>query len=290
MEENSIREVTGDEFVEDGGFLSWLVFTVKGFIFPCFSPSFYKTASKKSLVGVIAFFFLFAFVITLVPTFQVVNAMFGVGTEIQGAYDRGDFPTIVIEDGIAQVDGQQPLIFEDNRTIVAVDTTGKVNEIDTQSYSQGILLTRTEIHFVNEDGYQVLPLSDLNTEFGNPIVLDKAQVLDLWQTVSIWIAVLAFVGILIWNSLVRLAYIALIGLVIWGVVSLIKKGVGFSPVLITGILVNVPVMYLKFLLKLVNISFFTLYTMLLVVAWSLALWIILKNNIVDEIENPMIAM
>jgi hypothetical protein len=290
MEENSILQPAGNESKENGGFLSWLIFAVKGFIFPCFSPSFYKTASKKNLVGVIAFFFLFAFVITLVPTFQVVIAMYGVGTEIQGAYERGEFPTIVIEDGIAKVDGPQPFVFEDNRTIVAIDTTGGMNEIDTRSYSQGILLTRTEIHFVNEDGYQVLPLSDLNKEFGNPAILDKAQVLDLWKTVSLWITILAFAGILIWNSVVRLAYIALAGLVIWGIISLIKKGVGFSPVLTTGILANVPVMYLKFILSLANISFFTLYTILLVIAWSLALWVVLKKNNVDGIENPMTAL
>lgn len=285
MEENSILQSASNE---NGSLLSWLIFTVKGFVFPCFSPSFYKTSSKKKLPGVIAFFFLFAFVITFVPTLQVVFAMRGVGNEIQGAYERGEFPTIIIEDGLAKVDGHQPFVFENKRTIVAIDTTGGMNEIDTRSYSEGILLTRTEIHFVNEDGYRVLPLSDLNTKFGNPIVLDKAHVLDLWKAFSILIAILAFVGILIWNSLVRLAYIALIGLVIWGIVSLIKKGVGFSPVLITGILANVPVIYLKFLLELANISFFTLYTMLLIVAWSLALWVSLKNNKVNEIENPVI--
>jgi hypothetical protein len=298
MEENTIQS-TVNESKENDGFISWVIFTVKSFIFPCFSPSFFKTASKRNLIGVIAFFFLFAFVITFVPTLRVIIAMRGVGSEIQGAYERGELPTITIEDGIAKVDGSQPLVFESNRTLAAIDTTGKVNEIDTRSYNKGILLTQTEIHLVNEDGYQVLPLSELNIEFGNPIVLDKTQVLDLWRTVSIWITILAFVGILIWNSIVRLAYIALIGLVIWGIVSLMKKGIGFSPVLITGILANVPVMYLKFILSLVNISFFTwytillfftLYTILLIIVWTLALWTVLKTRNADEMEKSMVAL
>jgi hypothetical protein len=289
MEENMIQS-TVSESKENDGFISWVIFTIKAFIFPCFSPSFFETASKRNLIGAIAFFFLFAFVITFVPTLQVIIAMRGVGSEIQGAYERGEFPAITIEDGIAKVDGSQPFVFESDRTLVAIDTTGKVNEIDTRSYSKGILLTRTEIHLVNEDGYQVLPLSDLHTEFGNPIVLDKTQVLDLWRTVSIWITILVFIGILIWNSIVRLAYIALIGLVTWGIVSLMKKGVGFSPVLITGILANVPVMYLKFLLSLVNISFFTLYTILLIIVWALALWTVLKTKNADEMEKPMVAL
>lgn len=290
MDEISVFQPAGNESKENGGFQSWLTFMIKGFIFPCFSPSFYRAASKKSLIGGIAFFFLFAFVITFVPTIQLFIAMSGVGSEIQGAYERGEIPNIVIEDGIAEVDGTQPFVFEDNGTIVAIDTTGEMNEIDTRWYSQGFLLTQTELHILNENEYQVLPLIDLNNDFKNPIVLDKANVLDLWNTVLIWITIIVFVGILLWNSIIRLAYIALIGLVIWGIVTLMKKGVGYSPVLITGILAIVPVTYLKFLLSLANISFFTLYTLLLIVVWSFALWVVLKDYVVDQSEKPMVAM
>ncbi|MBW8009622.1 MAG: DUF1189 domain-containing protein [Chloroflexi bacterium] len=287
MGENSILQTTGYENEENGGCSSWLIFTAKGFIFPCGSASFYKTASKKYLISAVVFFLLFAIVITSVSTLQVFVAMSGIGDEIQGTYDRGEFPTIVIEDGIAQVDGPQPLIFEENRNIFAIDTTGGMKEIDTRSYSQGILLTRTEIHLVNEDGYEVFPLIDLNEGFGNPIVVDKAQALTLWKTISLWTTILAFLAILIWNSLIRFVYIMLLGLVIWGIVSIKQKGIAFSPILITGIYANVPVIYLRFTLKLVNISFFCLYTILLVAIWVLVLRVVLRNTDVDKADNPV---
>ena len=278
MEENSILQPTGNESEENGDFLSWLIFIAKGFIFPCFSPSFYKAASKKKLISPVVFFLLFAIVLTVVGTFQVVDTMGVIGNEIQGAYERGEFPTITIKDGIAQVDGPQPLIFEQDRTLAAIDTTGGMIEIDTRLYSQGILLTRTELHLVNEDGYQVFPLIDLHEGFGNPIIIDKTQALTLWSTISLWINILAFVGILIWNSLIRFIYIVLLGLIIWGFVTIKRKGMGFNPILITGIYANVPVVYLNSILKLVNITFCCLYPMLLVLIWVLALWVVLRNT------------
>ena len=71
-------------------------------------------------------------------------------------------------------------MIENGRQIIAVDTTGMTKEIDTVRFSEGFLLTSDEFHLVNEDGYQVIPLSDLNNTFGNPIVLDAASVTGFW--------------------------------------------------------------------------------------------------------------
>ncbi len=286
MVETTALPQNDNENKKDGGFLSWFIFMAKGFIFPCFSPSFYKTASRKRLITPVAFFILLGIIITFVTTIQVVVAMNKFGNEIQGAYERGEIPTIVIEDGIASVDGPQPMIFEDDRTIFAIDTTGKITEIDTRNYSEGFLLTRTEFHVVNDDGYRVILLNDLHQRLGNPIVIDKTQTSNLWKKISFGINVFAFIGILIWNSLFRFTYTVLIGLIAWGLTSIIRKGIGFSPILITGIYATVPVIYLKFLLKLVNIKFFGLYTLLLIAIWALALWSILRNT-EEKIEVPL---
>lgn len=286
MGDNSVLQPAEYKNEENGAVLSWLIFTAKGFVFPCGSASFYKTAARKKLIGAIVFFLLFAIVITFVQTLQVIDAMSGIGDEIQVAYEGGEIPTIVIEDGIAQVDGPQPLIFEENRNIFAIDTTGVMKEIDTRLYSQGILLTRTEMHLLNEDGYQVFPLIDLQEAFGNPIVVDKTQALSLWKTASLWITIFGFLGIFLWNSLIRFVYILMIGLGIWGIVSIVKKGVGFSTILITGIYANVPVIYLWSTLKLVNVSFFSLYTMLLLAIWGGALWVVLRNTDSGSVDSP----
>lgn len=286
MGENTTLQPIEDDNEESGKVLSWLIFTAKGFVFPCGSASFYKTAARKKLISAVVFFALFSIVITSVSILQVIGTINGIGDEIQDAYELGEIPTIVIEDGIAQVDGQQPLVFEDNRSIFAIDTTGKMNEIDTRSFSEGFLLTQTELHILSDDGYQVIPLVELNEAFGDPIVIDKTQTLTLWKTVSVWIIILAFLGILIWNSLIRFVYIVMLGLGIWGIVSIMKKGVGFSPILIIGVYANVPVIYLWSTLKLVNISFFSLYSILLIAIWGLALWVVLRNTDSGSVDSP----
>lgn len=264
---------------EMGDFTSGLLWFLKGFIYPCGSGSFYQAASKKRLIVVVLFFVVFAFVLTCINTVRIGLAMKDVENDIEMAYESGDFPTITIENGIAHVNGPQPLILaEEARTIIAVDTTGVIREIDTRAYSQGILLTRTELHMVNEDGYQTMPLIDLQEIFGNPIVIDEDQILNLWGRAALLIPLVASVGIFIWNSLVRFAYIALLGIAVWGILSIKQQGISYSPVLITGIYANVPTVYLQFMLGQVGIGFCGLYTILLIIIWVIALSVVLKDT------------
>ena len=264
-----------DEMSDFGSGLLWFL---KGFIYPCGSGSFYQAASKKRLIIPVLFFVVFAFVLTSITAVQLNLAMKDVENDIEMTYESGDFPTITIENGIAYVNGPQPLILaEEARTIIAVDTTGVIKEIDTRAYSQGILLTRTELHMLNEDGYQTMQLIDFQEIFGNPIVIDEDQILDLWGTASLLIPLVASVGLFIWNSLLRFAYIALLGIIVWGILSIRQKGINFSPVLITGIYASVPTIYLQYVLKQVGIGFFGLYTILLIVIWAFALRVVLKD-------------
>lgn len=289
MPENTNYQNNGNESKESESFLVSLISFVKGFIFPCFSPSFYKTVSKKRLIGPVVFFSIFALVLTSITTLQLVFGMDAIKSVIQGKYERGEFPTIIIENGIARVDGPQPFISESKWTILAVDTTGAMREIDTQKYNQGMLLTRTEIQVLNQNGYRTIPLKNLNESFGNPIVIDKAHALSFWSIATLWITILVFVGVLIWNSLFRFGYLVLLGLAFWGVVSLRQKGIGFSPIMIVGIYANVPAIYVWSILKLVKINFCGMYTLLLVVIWVLALWVVLKKK-VDNVENPEVGL
>ena len=260
------------------GFVSNMLWLLKGFAFPCWSRTFYKKATEKKVIIAVVFFFIFAFVQTSVTAIQVAIAMKSVGSEISRAYESGKFPTITIKDGIASVDGTEPYIFSSKRDVLAIDTTGNTQEIDTKAYSRGLLLTRAEIHFVNEDGYQVLPLADLHESFGNPILIDKTQALDLWQKVALAINLIATIGVFLWNSLVKFAYIALLGLVVWGIISIKRQGTGFEIILITGIYANVPTLYISFILKKVGVSFFGLYTLLLIIIWAIALRFVLKEK------------
>ncbi len=261
-----------------GGLAQEILWLLKGFVYPCWSREYYRGAAQRRMIAAIAFLVLFAFVQTAVTTIRVAVGMNRAGGEIRAAYERGEFPNIRIDNGVATVEGRQPLIFSDQRQFFAIDTTGAIEEIDTRSFSEGFLLTRTEIHFVNEDGYQVFDLAVLHDVFGNPIVLDRDRVLDLWAMTSLGIGLLTFIGVFLWNSIVRFAYIALLGLVIWGVVSIFRQGVGFSPVLITGIYATVPTVYIVALLKQVGVGFFSFFSLLLIVIWAVALLYVLKPD------------
>ena len=179
MDDNSIIQNSQNE--DQNGSETNLIWLLKGFIFPCWSREYYRKASEKKLIVAVAFLFIFAIAQTSVTAIQVAIAMNDAGYVIKQAYKKGVIPSIVIKDGLANVDGPQPYIFKDKRQFFAVDTTGGIQEINTSEYSEGMLLTSSELHFVNEDDYRVFQLADLNEAFGNPIVLDQAHVLGIWN-------------------------------------------------------------------------------------------------------------
>ena len=262
----------------DQDFRSGVIWIFKGFLYPCWSWEFYKQAISKRTIVAVLFIFLFAFAQSSVATIRVALIMNNVGNEIKLAYESGKFPNIIIEDGFAKVDGNDPYVFSDNRQFLAIDTTGSILEIDTRAYSQGFLLTETDIHLVDEDGYQILPLTDLHAAFGNPIVIDKSQVIAFWDRAALVIDLVVFIGIFIWTSLVRFAFVALLGLIVWGIVSLIRQGTGFSPILITGIYANVLTTYMSYILKQIGFSFWGFNSILLIVIWSIVLRFVFKAD------------
>ena len=107
-------------------------------------------------------------------------------------------------------------------------------------------------------------------------MLDKTQVLELWEKATSIIDIAAFFGIFFWNAAIRFAYIALLGLLVWGVFSIKYQEVGFNQILITGIYSNVPSIYLSFFIKKIGIGFCGLYTILILIIWTFAMYYVLK--------------
>ena len=254
------------------GFVTELIWILKGFLYPCWSGSFYQATARRRIILAFVFFLLFAFLLTSISTIRIALSLSEFESEIEVAFDRGEFPTITIRDGIALVDGPQPfVIVDEGRSFFAIDTSGKYQEIDLSRYSEGFLLTRTSLHVLDDREYQQVPLDELNEVFGNPIVLDESQVLQIWDTVALFINWIVFLGLSLWNSLIRFAHIALTGLAIWGIVSIKRSGTSFGPILITGIYANVPAIYGHFLLAQIGFAFLGLYSILLILIWAIAL-------------------
>lgn len=264
--------------------LTWLL---KGFVYPIWSRPFYKEAASRSLGAALAFLLVFGVLQSMAATTSLAINLNQFGSEIDAAYLSGDIPDIRIENGQAAVSGSGRYLIENDRQIIAVDTTGAMREIDTDRYSEGFLLTRDEFHLVNEDGYQVLPLSDLNYAFGNPIVLDADSVTQFWSRIALIIEIIVLGGGFLFFSLGRFIYLALLGLLVWGAVSLTHKNVDFSRILITGIYANVPTTYLMFILRRVDLTFFGLRGMILFVIWGIAIAYLLRAETADPIPDDL---
>jgi uncharacterized protein DUF1189 len=267
------------------GFLRELAWFFSGAVLPLGSLSFYREAARRKVGLAILFFFTFTILITILITISIGVAMAGFVSEIRQAYQRGTVPAITIRGGVAQVDGPQPAIFLNDRTsqgaiLVAADTTGRLTGIDQSRYNQGLLLTRTELHILNANqGYQRVPLSDLNTMFNqDPLVINEQTVSTAWVTFSAVVTVFVFIGLVLWNSVVRLMIIAMLALILWGIVSLFRPNVGYGPFIITGIYAIVPAIYISHLFSRSGVTFPGVQTVLLLIFWALALFGALSNE------------
>jgi hypothetical protein len=232
----------------------------------------------------------------LLTTARVGIAMGEAMQSIQQAFEDGEIPVIVIENGIAHVDAPQPVILVDvsdpdlnNSALVVIDTTGQIEQIDRSRYNTGFLLTRTELHILNNNGrYEVLPLLELHALFErDPIIVNAETVSQAWGVFSIAIVIGALVFLVLWHSIVRLMFLALIALLVWGFVSLIRPNTGFSPIIITGLYAVVPAVYLSNLFGRSDTTFPGLQTLLLIIFWSAGLIASLAGGNFLAQERPM---
>lgn len=274
MNENMIIEAQVEKKENGTGCLGQLGWFFSGAVLPIGSFSYYRKAAQKSVGSAILFFVIFTLVIsTLVTINFAVNAFSAMGS-IQQAFADGEIPEITISNGIAEVSGEQPFIMLDGSDtngqsmFVAVDTTGKIKKIDS-GYSQGFLLTRTELHVVNpQNGYQVIPLSDINTMFSqDPIIINAQTTSQAWGVMSALLVVLTFIFLVLWHTVVRLMIISMYALIIWGIVTLLRPNTGFGPIIITGLYAIVPAIYLSHLLSRSSFTFPGVQTFLLLAFW-----------------------
>ena len=251
--------------------ISWIG---AGFIQPLYKLNYYRRAIGRRTIHAVVFFSIFGLLLTLISTINLARILASVNNDIEQAFADGQFPEIIIQDGIAEVKAEQPLIlFEDNETIAIIDTTGTYHEIDRSRYAEGFLLTRNTLHVYSEGEYQFISLSDLHELFNtNPLVLNQKSALELWRGFTAIFSIVAFIGLSIWNLIVRFMFLTFLGVVFWGIASLFRLRTDFRAILILGIYALVPAIYARFVLGQIGISFFGLLTLLSVVMWGWVVW------------------
>ncbi|MFQ5944372.1 MAG: DUF1189 family protein [Anaerolineales bacterium] len=267
----------------EGGIVDDLTWLGRGFFQTLYSLQFYRAATQKSLIDAILFFVVFGTLLTIISTFNLSRNLSSVADDIEQAFATGEFPEIVIENGLATVRARQPLILLKGEGKIAIlDTTGAYQSIDTSRYTQGFLLTRDSLHAYSDGDYQVVQLRDLNNTFGNPIVVSRDTALDFWRSFTPILSVVAFIGIGLWNLLVRFMGLTLLAVLVWGVLSAFNIRSEYGPVLTLGIYALVPAVYISFLLGSIGISFCGFQTGLLLVIWVLVARWVLKANAASE--------
>ena len=257
------------------GFLHGLAFFLSGLVLPLGSLTFYRKASQRRVAVAILFFLLLTCGITVFVTIKGAASLWSFQNDIQKSFDEGKFPEITIQDGIAQVKGAQTrVLMDDPQMFVAIDTTGQYTGIDRSKYQQGFLLTRDTLYFLSQNGqYRSIPLSEVNTAFNqNPIVINAQTSIYYWQIFSVIFAVFLFLILILWNTVVRLMYVAMLALLVWGVASLIRPNVGFGPIIITALYALVPAIYISDLFDLAKVSFPGLQTLLFIPFWAAGLF------------------
>jgi hypothetical protein len=295
MEENITPEVQMNTKTNSTGCLGEVGWFFGGAVLPMASLTFYRKAAQKSVGSAVLFFVVFTIFISALVTVNFGMDMYSVTAGIQEAYAKGEVPEITISHGVAEVDGEQPFILFNGRDtngqsiLVAVDTTGRITEIDTDRFDQGLLLTRTELHVLNaQNGYQVAPLSELHDMFDkDPIIIDAESVSRLWTLISITVMSVGFIFLVLWYTVVRLMIISVIALVLWGIVSLMRPKTEFGPIIITGLYALVPAVYLAHLFSRSGMRLPGFQTIFLLGFWIIGLVGVFADALMTPDERPM---
>jgi hypothetical protein len=295
-QENITPEAQPGKKANGAGCLGELGWFFSGAVLPMGSFTYYRKAAGKSVGSAILFFIILTLVISTLATISAGIAMFSVMNGIQKAYADGDVPEITITNGVAEVDGPQPFILFDEtgasgeRILVATDTSGEITEIDTRLYDQGFLLTRTDLHILNQqrNDYQVVPLTELHTLFEqDPIIINAQTVSQAWGIMAAVLVVVVFIFLVLWHTVLRLMIISMMALIAWGIVSLIRPKTGFGPIIITGLYAIVPAIYFSHLFSRSGLSFPGLQTFFLVIFWVIGLVVTFTDTKFFNEDRPL---
>ncbi len=264
---------------EDSGIAAELFWIGRGFFQPLYNLPFYKAAARRSLVDAVLFFIVFGTILTIIATINLSRGLGSTARDIEQAFASGNFPEIVIQNGLAMVRARQPMIlFEEQGSIAILDTSGIYQSIDTNRYSQGFLLTRNSLHIYSNGDYQVLQLLDLNQAFGDPIVINRETALSSWQSFTRIFSIAAFIGLGLWNVVIRFMLLTFLGVLVWGLLSALNIRSQYGSTLAVGIYTVVPAIYVSFLLGQVGITFCGLQTGLHLIVWVVVANLVLKED------------
>ncbi|MCB9420194.1 MAG: DUF1189 family protein [Ardenticatenaceae bacterium] len=246
---------------------AWWQIWGSGLVLSGCSPSFYYHAARRRLTAVL-FFVLFGLILAGLQTGQVVYAMRPFRDDVNAAFDEGKVPAVTIANGEAVVHGPEPFVaVDDGRNLVVFDTTGQYTGEELGDYESGLVLTKTKLVSIDDNGN--IQTTPLNLPFLRQRTIEINA--EVAQRILSGLQVTVFLGLAFWRVILGLIYVTMLALVVWFVADQVKPGIGFGPVWTTGLYAAVPAAYAHYLLDRVDIDFFSMFTLLLLAGWVVSL-------------------
>lgn len=257
-----------------------LIWLAASFVLPLVSPNFYHTASRRKLRYSALFFAILMFSVSTLTILSISFNLNRTQEELIQAYDQNSIPVIIIENGITVVQGDEPVVFIDGEgALFAADTKGTIKEIDKEKYITGILLTKRDLHILNNTDYQIIPLTEIHEAFGtDQILIDKSWIMDTMGSV-ISIIVIFFSGaVLLWNFPGRIIYLLLLSGLIYNWLDNSENKPNFKVVFSMGLYASLPSIFFSHLFGLIGFQPALLQSILLVTFWGIGIYISNKES------------
>jgi len=259
---------------EETGIVATLKLWGAGFFQSCFSGRFYRRAVRRGSGVALGFVLVFAIVISLLQIADLMGTLLPVRKETRAAFEAGTIPDITISNGVMDLNGPDPFVFthEEQSFLVVLDTTGTYAARDAEMYFQALILTERSFIYRREGGpVEETPLSELHELLGDPIVVDSETAVRWMTLLLLFIGAVLFLAHLFWHTILRLIYLALITLIIWGITRLRRPDIEYGPVFIVGIYATTPAFYLSWALRKLGLRFLGVHTIVLAIVWAFVL-------------------
>ncbi len=172
---------------ERKGFFESIVLSFK-------DPKSLKHFKNQKILSSISFLLLLIFIYVLVEVSIFTFSANRFLNEITSFYDR-NLPEIRIINGKAQVKGKMPIIVGVEKSVIIIDTTGKIK--DLRKYKSGILLKESEV-IVKKNRYDTrrYNLSDVKR-----FILNKEKILEWKRKIMIYLFPILLIFLLGYNAI-----------------------------------------------------------------------------------------
>lgn len=172
---------------------------------------FYRIIVKESLGKAFGYLILFSLMISVLSCIKpVYDTNKAIGLVIN--HFESDIPYFELKNGELQVEGDMPIVFENENSIMVIDTRENPDESVIYGYQQGFLVTKTKM--VSKEGFEKTEYTF--KDFG-AIDFNKKDVQKFLPSLKVFLIPIIIIGIILWTIIGKLLsslFVSLLGVVV----------------------------------------------------------------------------